>query len=182
MKQAGLLLLLAVIIVTRAALPELDPPYISWSRGEFTDPGFYLNNARSLVLTGEPLVGDWNNMLLFPVFNALACLAWLLAGYSPATTAGLLALFALATGLLLHAALARAWSPRAGLLALFWFAAAAPLLLLGRVPHGENALLPLLAAILAALTLGGLRVVWPIYALAACSSAACARNWSTRAA
>ncbi|OFW03725.1 MAG: hypothetical protein A3H96_04325 [Acidobacteria bacterium RIFCSPLOWO2_02_FULL_67_36] len=35
-----------------------------------------------------------------------------------------------------------------------------------------QSLMALLAAILAALTLGGLRVVWPIYALAACSSAA----------
>ncbi|HNW92581.1 MAG TPA: hypothetical protein PKM88_06710 [bacterium] len=148
MSRLATCLLVLFIILTRAALPELDPPYLSFSRGEYTDPGFYLNNARSLVLTGEPLVGDWDNRVLFPVTHALVWLAWSLFGYAPAVTAGLCALLAALTGILLATGLARHAGPRAGVLALLWFAVAAPLLLLGRVPLLENTLLPLFAALL----------------------------------
>src|SRR5437773_1084880 len=42
---------------------------LSWSSALFTDEGFYIHNARNLVLFGHARTDDFNNALLMPTLH-----------------------------------------------------------------------------------------------------------------
>jgi hypothetical protein len=60
----------ALMIGLRVAWPESDPyARLSWSSGLLTDEGFYIHNARNLVLFGAERTDGFNNMLLMPTLH-----------------------------------------------------------------------------------------------------------------
>ena len=56
----------------RLAALDSDPyPRLSWSTGLLTDEGYYIHNARNLVLFGTERTDDFNNMLIMPTLHAV---------------------------------------------------------------------------------------------------------------
>lgn len=77
---------------------------LSWDTGLFTDEGYYMHNARNVVLFGTTKTGEFNNMLLMPTLHYLQ-IAWFKAfGVGLIQTRALSVVFSLLT------------------LAVFWFA------------------------------------------------------------
>lgn len=59
-------------IVLRVVYLQSDPyPGLSWSSALLTDEGFYIHNARNVVLFGRPVTDQFNNMLIMPVLHFL---------------------------------------------------------------------------------------------------------------
>lgn len=85
----------------RLAYIDADPPYISWSKGAYTDIGFYISNARNAALFNHPEAGDWDNRVLFPVFHYISYLWFLIAGVSFSSVNLLAMLVSFFTGLIL---------------------------------------------------------------------------------
>src|SRR5579859_4383736 len=46
-------------------------PRLSWSSALLTDEGFYLHNARNVVLFGHARTDGFNNMFIMPLLHAL---------------------------------------------------------------------------------------------------------------
>lgn len=72
-----LLLLIFTGIVLRIAFPLADPPaQLSWSGGYFADEGFWVHDARNIMLT-DSLGGDeWHNRLVSPISHLLSLTAF----------------------------------------------------------------------------------------------------------
>ena len=114
----GFLMLAALIIGLRTFALSSDPyKRLDWSSGLLTDEGFYLHNARNLVLFGRERTDAFNNSLLSPVLNAIQIVvfrqfgAGIVSARSISVAAGLLTLP------LFFAALRRAYNLRAAALA-----------------------------------------------------------------
>src|SRR5438876_186795 len=57
----------ALAIVLRLVALDSDPyARLSWSSALLTDEGFYIHNARNLVLFGTARTDEFNNMLIMP--------------------------------------------------------------------------------------------------------------------
>src|SRR3954449_9011727 len=64
----GAAILLAVLL--RIIALDSDPySRLSWSSGLLTDEGYYIHNARNLVLFGVERTDDFNNMLIMPTLH-----------------------------------------------------------------------------------------------------------------
>lgn len=64
----GVLLVLAVLL--RIVFLDSDAyPRLSWSTGLLTDEGFYLHNARNLILFGTERTDEFNNALMMPTLH-----------------------------------------------------------------------------------------------------------------
>lgn len=90
------------MIVLRLVHLRSDPYVrIDWDTGILTDEGFYIHNARNVVLFGHARTDDFNNMLLAPLWHAVQVVTFTLIGVGSAqarlisVTAGLLAVLAL---------------------------------------------------------------------------------------
>ncbi|HPP86673.1 MAG TPA: hypothetical protein PLM75_02285 [bacterium] len=64
-------LIFIIFFILRLVYLDADPSYISWSFGAFTDIGYYAANARNSILFNNPIIGDWDNRLLFPTYHYL---------------------------------------------------------------------------------------------------------------
>jgi 4-amino-4-deoxy-L-arabinose transferase-like glycosyltransferase len=71
------------LLIIGARLYDLrsDPyPRLDWSAGLLTDEGFYIHNARNVVLFGHAVTDEFNNMLLSPVLHAMQVAVFMLFG------------------------------------------------------------------------------------------------------
>jgi len=59
------------IVLRLVALSSDAYPRLSWSSALLTDEGFYLHNARNLVLFGSSRQDEWNNALIMPALHAV---------------------------------------------------------------------------------------------------------------
>ena len=70
------LLMLGLAVGLRVYRLETDAyPGLSWDTGLFTDEGFYLHNARNVILFGQWRTDEFNNVFLMPLFHGVQ-LAW----------------------------------------------------------------------------------------------------------
>ncbi len=66
------ILVIALIIMLRLVALDSDAyRRLSWSSGLFTDEGFYIHNARNLILFGRLRTDGFNNMLIMPTIHYL---------------------------------------------------------------------------------------------------------------
>lgn len=87
--RAGPALLLAALVLLRAAHPRADPPYfLDWSGGLYFDEGAYAHNARNKLLFGEWRLDQWNNMYYSPLHNLLVHAVFSLFGVGLAQERG----------------------------------------------------------------------------------------------
>ena len=114
----GFFLIAALVVGLRTTALGSDPyKRLDWSSGLLTDEGFYLHNARNLILFGRERTDDFSNSLLSPVLNTVQIVvfrqfgAGIIAARSLSVAAGLITLP------LFFAALRRAYSFRAAALA-----------------------------------------------------------------
>jgi 4-amino-4-deoxy-L-arabinose transferase-like glycosyltransferase len=70
MKKWGLLIAVILMIVLRVVALRSDSYVrLDWSAGQLTDEGFYIHNARNVILFGHAQTDDFNNMLLAPLLH-----------------------------------------------------------------------------------------------------------------
>ncbi len=66
----AILVFLVLTIGLRTVALDSDPyGALDWSAGQLTDEGFYIHNARNVVLYGRPVTDEFNNMLLAPLLH-----------------------------------------------------------------------------------------------------------------
>lgn len=66
----SIMFLMALLVVLRLVCLDADPyPRLSWSSALLTDEGFYIHNARNLVLFGRLRTDEFNNMLIMPILH-----------------------------------------------------------------------------------------------------------------
>ena len=64
------LILAALAVGLRVAALDSDPyARLCWSTGLLTDEGFYIHNARNLVLFGQERTDEFNNDLIMPTLH-----------------------------------------------------------------------------------------------------------------
>ncbi len=115
-------LLIAVAMVTlRVVALRSDPfPRLDWSTGLLTDEGFYIHNARNVVLFGHARTDDFNNMLQMPLLHYLQVLVFELFGVGSMQARMVSVVLSLLTLALFYLSLRRACGmPAAGLATLF---------------------------------------------------------------
>ncbi len=63
-------LALMLMFILRVVYLDSDAyPRLSWSSALMTDEGFYIHNARNLILFGKERTDDFNNVLIMPVLH-----------------------------------------------------------------------------------------------------------------
>lgn len=71
--RAGTILILSGIligVILRVVALDSDAyPRLSWSTGLLTDEGFYIHNARNLVLFGQERTNEFNNAMIMPLLH-----------------------------------------------------------------------------------------------------------------
>lgn len=63
--------ILAMVVLRLVALESDAFPSLSWSSALLTDEGFYIHNARNVVLFGTARTDQFNNMLIMPTLHAI---------------------------------------------------------------------------------------------------------------
>ncbi len=64
------ILFCAIVVGLRVLALGSDPyAHLSWSSALLTDEGFYIHNARNVVLFGHPRTDQFNNMLIMPTLH-----------------------------------------------------------------------------------------------------------------
>lgn len=66
------LMIAAIILMVLLRVIALDSDaysHLSWSGALLTDEGFYIHNARNVVLFGHPVTDQFNNMLIMPTLH-----------------------------------------------------------------------------------------------------------------
>ena len=84
-------------------------PRLSWSSALLTDEGFYLHNARNLVLFGPLRTDEFNNALIMPLLHVLQVAVFRLRASAPCRRAALSVGGSLLTLLVFFDALRRAF-------------------------------------------------------------------------
>lgn len=70
--KLAVIVLVALMIVLRVVALRSDSfVRLDWSAGQMTDEGFYMHNARNVVLFGHARTDSFNSMLLSPALNYL---------------------------------------------------------------------------------------------------------------
>jgi 4-amino-4-deoxy-L-arabinose transferase-like glycosyltransferase len=80
------LFLLAIVLMLGLRLVALRSDayaHLSHSTALLTDEGFYIHNARNLILFGRTRTDDWNNMLVMPVLHGIQVVVFQLCGVGP---------------------------------------------------------------------------------------------------
>lgn len=76
-RWAGItIVVIAAIWIRLFALDSDAYPRLSWSSALLTDEGFYMHNARNLVLFGTERTDEFNNMLIMPVLHGIQVLVF----------------------------------------------------------------------------------------------------------
>ena len=115
---AGFLLLTTLMVGLRLFALNSDPyRNLDWSSGLLTDEGFYLHNARNVILFGHSQTDDFNNSLLSPTLNAIQIAVFRRFGMGIAQARLISVAAGLLTLTLFFAALRRAYSVRLAALA-----------------------------------------------------------------
>ena len=122
---AMLLIIAACLLVRLPALGADPPAWLSWSRGLYTDEGFYSLDARHHALFGGWAPGDFHDRMVSPLLTAMQISAFSLVGATREAARSVSVICSLATLLLFRSALRMERGSRA---------AAAGLLFLGLVP------------------------------------------------
>lgn len=108
-----LVLLLIPIVLLRVIYLDSDAyPRLSWSSALLTDEGFYIHNARNLVLFGHERTDDFNNALLMPLLHFIQVIVFRWAGVGAVQARSISIALSLMTLLVFFAALRRAFGTR----------------------------------------------------------------------
>jgi 4-amino-4-deoxy-L-arabinose transferase-like glycosyltransferase len=100
----------------RLVVLDSDPyPRLTWSSALLTDEGFYIHNARNLVLFGKARTDGFNNMLIMPTLHALQVLVFRLLGVGAVQARLISALASLLTLPLFFATLRRVFDTKIAL-------------------------------------------------------------------
>ena len=100
---------------------ESDPyPRLCWSTGLLTDEGFYIHNARNLVLFGRERTDEFNNSLIMPTLHYVQVAVFRLFGVSSVSARSISVVLSLATLAVFFSAMQRAFNQKiAGVATLF---------------------------------------------------------------
>lgn len=108
-----------LIVGLRLIALRSDPfPRLDWSAGLLTDEGFYIHNARNVVLFGHAVTDEFNNMLLSPLLHFVQVAVFKLTGVGSVQARLISVVCSLLTLVLLWAALRRAFDKRIAFTAL----------------------------------------------------------------
>ena len=109
----GAALLIVLLVFVRAAWLDSDAyARLSWSSALLTDEGFYLHNARNLVLFHHFRTDDFNNALIMPLLHFLQVAVFTVFGVGAVQARSISVVGSLLTLLVFFHALRRAFSPR----------------------------------------------------------------------
>ena len=120
--MAGAALLLVLLVLVRVVCLDSDAyARLSWSSALLTDEGFYVHNARNLVLFHRLRTDQFNNALIMPLLHGLQVAVFTCFGVGVVQARSVSVVSSLLTLFVFFCALRRAFSPRvawAGLLLL----------------------------------------------------------------
>jgi 4-amino-4-deoxy-L-arabinose transferase-like glycosyltransferase len=106
------------MVLLRVAALDSDPyARLSWSTGLLTDEGYYIHNARNLVLFGVERTDDFNNMLIMPTLHAVQVVVFRMWGAGVVQARWISVVCSLLSVLLLFAAVRRAFGMNVALCA-----------------------------------------------------------------
>ncbi|MCL5283189.1 MAG: phospholipid carrier-dependent glycosyltransferase [Armatimonadetes bacterium] len=114
-------LIAAAMVILRVMALRSDPfPRLDWSTGLLTDEGFYIHNARNVILFGHARTDDFNNMLQMPLLHYLQVAVFELFGVGSVQARMISVVLSLFTLVLFYLSLRRAFGvSAAGLATLF---------------------------------------------------------------
>ena len=122
-RAVGLLAACAICLILLLRTVALDSdPYarLSWSSGLLTDEGYYIHNARNLVLFGTERTDEFNNMLIMPTLHFVQVAVFRQWGPGVVSARMISVVCSLFAILVLYAAARRAFGAKvAGFAALF---------------------------------------------------------------
>ena len=105
---------IAIMIVLRLYALNSDAyPRLSWSSALLTDEGFYLHNARNVVLYGHARTDGFNNMMIMPFLHYLQVVWFQMFGVGAYQARILSVLFSLLSLPIFYAAMNRAFGKEA---------------------------------------------------------------------
>jgi 4-amino-4-deoxy-L-arabinose transferase-like glycosyltransferase len=103
-------LAILLMIVLRVVWIDSDAyPRLSWSSALVTDEGFYIHNARNLVLFGRARMDGFNNMLIMPLLHLIQVGVFRLFGVGVAQVRSISIVTSLMTLILFRDAARRCW-------------------------------------------------------------------------
>ena len=106
--------LIALMVGLRTARLDTDAyPKLSWDTGLFTDEGYYLHNARNVVLFGKFQTDQFNNALLMPTLHLVQTGVFSVFGVGAVQARLISVVFGLLTLPVFYGALRRGWGSRA---------------------------------------------------------------------
>lgn len=109
----GLSLFVLLVVGLRVIALDADAyPRLSWSSALLTDEGFYVHNARNLVLFGTQRTDDFNNALIMPTLHFVQIGVFRLFGVGAIQARSISVVCSLLTLLLFWSALCRAFGAR----------------------------------------------------------------------
>lgn len=120
MKSSSIPLLIGIVLtiiglVVGLRVTALDADAyrgLSWDTGLFTDEGYYMHNARNVVLFGQTKTDEFNNMLLMPTLHYLQVAFFKVFGVGLVQTRAISVLFSLFTLIVFWSTLNRAFDER----------------------------------------------------------------------
>ena len=111
--------LVVLIVLVRVVFPGSDAySRLTWSSALLTDEGFYIHNARNLVLFGHARTDEFNNALIMPLLHLLQVAVFRVWGVGAMQARALTIGISLLTLLIFWDALRRAWGQRCAWLGL----------------------------------------------------------------
>jgi len=105
-----------LMVTLRIVALDSDPyPRLSWSSGLLTDEGYYVHNARNLVLFGTERTDGFNNMLIMPTLHFVQVVVFWQWGAGAVPARMISVVCSLLTIMALFAAVRRAFNMRVAL-------------------------------------------------------------------
>ncbi len=115
---AAAVIAIFLAVSLRLIAPDSDPyARLSWSSGLLTDEGYYIHNARNLVLFGAERTDDFNNMLIMPTLHYVQVVVFRLWGASIVPARMISVVCSLISVLVLFAAARRAFGLKVAVIA-----------------------------------------------------------------
>ena len=110
------LVLIALMVGLRTVRLDTDAyPKLSWDTGLFTDEGYYIHNARNVVLFGKFQTDQFNNALLMPTLHLVQAGVFRVFGVGAVQARWISVAFGLLTLPVFYAALRRGWGTNTAL-------------------------------------------------------------------
>lgn len=110
-----ILVVLAMVLLRCIALDSDAYPRLSWSSALLTDEGFYIHNARNLVLFGQSQTDQFSNALIMPWLNLMQVGVFRLFGVGAIQARSISIVLGLLTVGIFFDAMRRAFGTRAAL-------------------------------------------------------------------